>query len=104
MGSPLMCEWVDRKCKYCGYALPAHLQGEVLRNCTSWRAGDDLESALAVLGITKDRYVALKEALHLAPSCNCEARQEWLNKTSVELQVQVDKLRKILKTWYSRPR
>lgn len=86
------------KCERCGRWYATH------QECCQWLAGDDLEHALNTLGITKERWMAIRERLHLDPKCNCQARQEWLNKTSVELQVQVDKLRKILKTWYSRPR
>ena len=42
--------------------------------------GDSLERALKTLGITQDRYVEVKEMFGLPPTCNCNARREWLNK------------------------
>lgn len=45
-------------------------------------AGDALEELLTSYGITKEWYVEFKKEHGLPPACNCEARQEWLNKTS----------------------
>lgn len=45
-------------------------------------AGDALEELLTSYGVTKEWYVRFKEEHGLPPTCNCEARQEWLNKTS----------------------
>jgi len=44
--------------------------------------GDALEDFLTSYGITKEWYVEFKEKHGLPPTCNCDARQEWLNKTA----------------------
>lgn len=44
--------------------------------------GDYTERLLASIGVTKDRYVALKEKFGLAPTCGCADRKAWLNKVS----------------------
>ncbi len=41
--------------------------------------GDYTEQLLSSIGVTKDRYRAAKELFGLAPTCNCESRQQWLN-------------------------
>lgn len=46
------------------------------------RLGDWVETQLRSLGITEDRYKEAKEKFGLAPTCNCPARKEWLNKVS----------------------
>lgn len=86
------------KCERCGMWFATKVE----HYC--WNAGDDLEQALTNLGITKERYIALKEALHLAPSCNCDARKQWLNDQSHKLQLAVADLSRILKIWYHKPR
>lgn len=44
--------------------------------------GDQLEKLLAGMGITQDRYIAVKEKFGLPSGCGCSARKEWLNKVS----------------------
>jgi hypothetical protein len=46
----------------------------------SFGLGDYTEQLLASIGVTKERYVEIKEKFNLAPTCDCEARKEWLNK------------------------
>lgn len=46
------------------------------------RPGDDLEELLTSYGFTKEWYMGVKEEYGLPPTCNCEARQEWINKVS----------------------
>ena len=41
--------------------------------------GDVIEAVLTSVGITKERWIALKEQFGLPPTCNCEARKQWLN-------------------------
>lgn len=41
--------------------------------------GDWTENLLGQLGVTKEFYVAAKEACGLAPECGCCGRQETLN-------------------------
>lgn len=45
-------------------------------------AGDALEDLLESYGVTKEWYQGFKEKFGLPPTCNCNSRQEWLNKTS----------------------
>jgi hypothetical protein len=42
--------------------------------------GDYTERLLKSIGVTPERYVAAKAFAGLAPTCNCAARKEWLNK------------------------
>lgn len=44
--------------------------------------GDYTEQVLSAIGITKERYVAVKELFGLAPTCDCEERKAWLNRVS----------------------
>lgn len=44
--------------------------------------GDHTEQLLQRVGITKERYVAAKAFLGLAPTCGCDDRKVWLNKAS----------------------
>ena len=44
--------------------------------------GDHTERLLQRVGVTKERYVAAKVALGLAPTCGCDDRKVWLNKAS----------------------
>jgi hypothetical protein len=43
------------------------------------RLGDKLANALEAVGVTKDRWTAAKASLGLPATCNCPARQVWLN-------------------------
>lgn len=43
-------------------------------------AGDAIEAFLASHGITKEWYCDFKQKHGMLPTCNCEDRQEWLNK------------------------
>jgi hypothetical protein len=45
-------------------------------------AGDALEELLTSYGFTKEWLVEVKEKFGLPPTCNCEARQKWINKVS----------------------
>lgn len=42
--------------------------------------GDRLETTLTKMGITEERYVAVKAKFGLPPCCGCAARKAWLNK------------------------
>jgi hypothetical protein len=44
------------------------------------KLGDHVESLLASIGVTKERYGAVKQNLGLEPACDCPDRQAWLNK------------------------
>lgn len=55
------------------------------------RLGDKVGSALAAVGVTTERWKALKAAIGLPPTCNCPARREWLNRLDERLGL-ADKL------------
>ena len=69
-----------------------------------FQLGDEVEKALTVLGITKQRYRAAKEALGLPPTCDCAKRQKWLNQMGERLQVSAGKLKEIYDGYYATPR
>lgn len=50
--------------------------------------GSRTKTALESLGVTKERWVSLKERFGLAPSCSCPQREEWLNKVHAFLKGQ----------------
>lgn len=66
----VLCEVIDGEWRVVGH--------ELLKQ----PAGDALEELLASYGITKEWYQGFKKEHGLPPVCNCEARQEWLNKVS----------------------
>lgn len=74
------------------------------KNCTALQLGDDLENWLTGLGITKERWSMVKQALGLPPTCNCPARKQWLNQASLKLQMGLEKLKNSLDEFYSKPR
>jgi hypothetical protein len=49
--------------------------------------GDLAEDFFKSLGITEERYQAVKVALHLDPKCNCADRKRWLNEVGAQLGV-----------------
>jgi hypothetical protein len=49
--------------------------------------GDLAEQFFKSLGITEERYKAVKVAMHLDPKCNCADRRRWLNDVGKELGV-----------------
>lgn len=49
--------------------------------------GDLAEEFFKSLGITEERYQAVKVAMHLDPKCNCADRKRWLNEVGKELGV-----------------
>jgi hypothetical protein len=49
--------------------------------------GDLAESFFKSLGITEDRFRAVKVKLHLDPNCNCADRKRWLNDVGAKLGV-----------------
>ena len=42
--------------------------------------GDLVGQFFESVGVTKERYKSAKQAVGLPPTCNCDARKEWLNK------------------------
>ena len=49
--------------------------------------GDLAEAFFKSLGITEERYKAVKVKLHLDPHCNCADRKKWLNEMGAKLGV-----------------
>lgn len=49
--------------------------------------GDLAEAFFKSLGITEERYQAVKVTLHLDPKCNCADRKRWLNEVGAQLGV-----------------
>jgi hypothetical protein len=90
------CAWITNQrgqtCIYgCGYALKRDYDERPVRVCTAAPQqppipnvglGDAVESLLASIGVTQDRYKAAKELFGLPPNCGCTLRKEWLNKVS----------------------
>lgn len=53
--------------------------------------GDNMKRWLRSWGITKERYVEVKEMFGLPPTCNCDERQQWLNKIGAHFGIATDK-------------
>jgi hypothetical protein len=49
--------------------------------------GDLAEAFFKSLGVTEDRYRAVKVKLHLDPKCKCADRRRWLNEVGAKLGV-----------------
>lgn len=62
---------------WCGFTHPHAVPG----------LGDHLAAALHTAGITEQRYIALKESLHMTPRCRCQARRAWLNAIGRRLRI-----------------
>jgi hypothetical protein len=76
-------------CPDCGYVLKRDYDSIPRRRCgspppveTNHGLGDQVESLLASIGVTPDRYIAAKEFCGLPPTCGCKSRKEWLNNVS----------------------
>lgn len=69
------------QCLNCQYELKRDYDKPPTRQCRSAAGlGDYTEYVLSALGITKERYAEAKEMFGFAPTCDCDGRQEWLNK------------------------
>lgn len=49
------------------------------------RLGDRVELALESVGITKDRWIALKAKIGLPATCDCPSRKKWLSDLDASL-------------------
>ena len=68
-------------CDLCGKPIHAGYRRKCIGILESpQKLGDWMEARLTSLGITKERYVAIKESIGLPPTCNCAARQEYMNR------------------------
>jgi len=101
----MLCHYQDGVCVRCGHRVPAEFADRpMVRQCDRIALGDDLENWLTAFGVTKERWVAAKQALGLPPTCNCEARKKWLNEASAILHAKVQDLTHAVQDYYSRPR
>lgn len=106
----MTCEWLTLTagslCVHCGNELPRDYEEPPVAECgrkrlglksktrrvriphtppvpvTEFGLGDRVESLLASVGITKDRWLEAKKIVGLPPTCGCQSRQEYLNKVS----------------------
>ena len=83
-------------CTQCGTAVPVghhracpakKREGRTAPARKVIRLGDLTKQFFESFGVTEERYVAVKEALHLDSTCKCNARQEWLNAMGDKLGV-----------------
>lgn len=75
--------WRTYRCPLCGRRVQSPHPPELIHALCrgpSFRLGDKLEWALALVGITQERYVAWKVRNGGSAGCNCPARREWLNR------------------------
>lgn len=66
----------------CGRVLKMNFSTHPAAVCGRLQPGDALESLLTSYGITKEWYSGFKEKFGLPPTCDCDDRKEWLNKTA----------------------
>lgn len=59
------------------------------RDAAKKHLGDLLEEGLISMGITKERYIAVKDKFGLPPMCNCPERIAWLNKQDEDFRAAV---------------
>lgn len=73
--------------------MPASVHCEQIRHkCDVEQGlGDNLKRWLTSWGITKERYVEVKELFGLPPTCNCDSRAEWLNRLGAHFGIATDK-------------
>lgn len=86
-----LCYGTDQ-CEQCGQPIVAGERRTCLKFVPSTEGapiatqptglGDWTEQMLSSIGVTKERYISAKEKFGLAPTCDCDARKEWLNKVS----------------------
>jgi hypothetical protein len=60
--------------------------------------GDWIECHLTALGITKEKWVEIKSSVGLAPTCECDARKEWLNQVGTKFGNAIKQ--RFYKLWY----
>lgn len=86
-----LCQIVDGRCSQCGESVPptqhrtcpakwpGRADREAVARTIDPGLGDYTEKLLSSIGVTKERFVELKEKFGLAPTCGCDARKQWLN-------------------------
>jgi hypothetical protein len=96
-GLLMRCEWpcleLGCKCLACGYELRRDYATPPHRTCGPPNQKPRFEGGLGdlaaeffkSLGITEERYKAVKGKLHLDPNCNCPERQQRLNEFGEQL-------------------
>ncbi len=75
------------KCKNGVMGADDSSQNENVQEPARTGLGDLAGAFFESLGVTEDRYRAVKVALHLDPKCNCADRRRWLNEVGAELGV-----------------
>ena len=92
-------------CANCGRHVETDFPADqVHAKCPVFLLGDEVEHALEKLGITKERYVEFKKALHLMPTCHCNDRKKFLNELSAKFGLSQNKIVNYWSWWISRPR
>ena len=88
------CEWPaltkGSRCVRCGVMLRRDYAAQPVSACKGQQVaiaavpglGDQVESLLASVGVTKERYAKAKELFGLPPTCGCESRKLYLNRVS----------------------
>lgn len=83
----IACSVCGKRMRYCGPDVKHTANcGDVAAHAPRPGLGDRTEAALKRVGITTDRYKALKKRLGLQPRCGCAARKAWLNRVAAWLQ------------------
>ena len=77
----MLCNMINGRCTHCGGAFGGRCKLSKDPN-TRQGLGDLTERLLKSVGVTQDRWAAVKERFGYAPTCACEARKEWLNQVS----------------------
>lgn len=68
------------QCQKCGRFVEGTDDVNTFANCKEIKLGDAVTRILRKCGITKERYLRAKAFLGSIPECNCERREQWLNK------------------------
>jgi hypothetical protein len=70
-------------CQRCGRIFPVGATEATVAACRYGQSmpglGTRIANALSAIGYTKERHVAIKKRLGLAPTCGCEKREAQLN-------------------------
>ena len=66
---------------------------------SSPRLGDQIETALSAVGVTKTRWLAVKSIIGLPETCSCKERLAWLNRLDEQLELgeKMQELKKLLR-------
>lgn len=79
--------WLHQ-CRNCDWTLEADSPEPVEHVCgrvAAPKLGDRVEAALTAVGVTKERWISLKKALGLPPTCSCDSRKLYLDRLGDEV-------------------